>query len=138
MKKNKLIFIIILSVTAGLFLYFYLTYKFNKKNKNYPDIQIIQKAASLADIKIENFSLQKLFSKKNTQLKITAQTGQIYKDKDLAECNNVEIEFINKNKKIAILNTKKVIFNIKNNYLELSGGITSVLLNNTTGNNSIN
>lgn len=138
MKKNKLIFTIILPATLVFITFFYLYKNFNKINNHKPDIKIIQKAASLADIKIENFSLKKLFSQKTTQLKIIAKTGQIYREKDLAECTDTKIIFSHQNKNLAILKAQKAVFNIKNSYLELSGGVNSVLLNNSASNNSIN
>ncbi len=129
--KKKIIFITLLLLIITSVICYYITFYHNKKKNHKPDINIIQKAASMADIKINSFVLQKLFPNKNTQLKIKAKSGQIYRLKNLVECYDVKIKFKNHSQKVAIFKTPKTVFDMKNNFLELSGGVKSILLNNT-------
>ena len=133
MKKNKIIFITFLAFTALL-----LTYLLNKKNSSKCNPKIFKQTATLTDIKIKNFRLQKFFSKKDTVLTIKAYVGELCRENETAHCKNVKAKFINKNQNMATLKSNNAFFDLKNNIVKLSGNIKSKILNNPTNDNNVN
>jgi hypothetical protein len=133
MEKNKIIFITFFAFTALL-----LTYFLNKKNSSKCNPKILKQTATLTDIKIEKFRLQKFFSKKDTILIIKADEGELCREYETANCKNVKAKFINKNQNIAMLKSNNAFFDLKNNTVKLSGDIKSKILNNPANNNNVN
>ena len=136
MKKNKLIFIpifILIILILTIFLFFKKNKNRNKhlmlKNPN----KIIKAVASLADIKINKFKLQQIFENNDDKWILKAQSGQIFRDKNMAKCKQSKVTFINKNKKIATLHAPETNFYLKENKIEMYGGIKSKI---TIPNNS--
>ena len=127
MKKNKLIFIpifILIIFILTIFIFF-------KKTKEVNTNTIIKSETNLSDIKINKFRLQQIFENNDNKWILKAENGQIFRDANKAKCTQSKLILINKNKKLATLHAPKTIFHLKENRIEMEGGIKSRIINNT-------
>jgi len=134
MRKNKIIFltIFILNIATIIFLFLF----FKKKPKR--PLYILKEISSLSDVKINQFQLQQANSKENHTWILKADSGNVYREKNIAECQNAKVKLIQNGKKKAILKSSNVIFFLNQNKVKLTGNVKSVILNNPASNNSGN
>lgn len=125
MSKKKFLFISIIVMLIGTTFLFFLIKKIKKIN---PD-KIIKAVTNLADLKINKFKLQQIFENNGDKWILKAQNGQIFRDKHIATCKQSKAIFINKNKKLAILRAPEMNFYLKENRIEMHGGIKSIIIN---------
>ena len=127
MRKKIILFISVIAVLIAIIISFFIINETKKIKTNVK----IKLETNPYDIKINKFRLQQIFENSDNKWILKAENGQIFRDRNIAKCIQSKVTFIKKNKKIATLHAPKTIFYLKEDKIEMEGGIKSRITNNT-------